>query len=140
MEISNIEILPLNIKNRFGRLYDMEAAKRIISEHERQSERFGDYFGCFNTSEDYYEYGDPDAINIKNIGFAVRDLRIEKNSLKAKIFILETPKGKELKDMIRSVVFRTSVWGFVNGGRVTVERLISIDSMGICYDPFKNII
>lgn len=130
-------ILPIGIKNSEGRLYNTEAAERIILEYERQIKRFEQYFGVCDFSKDYVEYGDPDAINIKNVGFIVEDLRIINQSIVGDIRILETPIGKQLKDSIRTVVFRTSVWGFVNGGRVTVERLISINSISKYLDPFR---
>jgi hypothetical protein len=131
-------ILPLNIENSNGRFYDMESAEKILLEYKRQVERLDNFFGVCHFSNDYLEYGDPDVINIKNIGFVVQDLRIIKDkAIVGDIHILETPAGKQLKDSIRTVVFRTSVWGFVENGRVKVERLISINSISKYLDSFR---
>jgi len=131
-------ILPLKVVNSNGRFYDIEAAEKIILEYKRQIERLDHYFGVCGFSNDYIEYGDPDVINIRNIGFIVQDLRIIKGKkIVGDILILETPAGKQLKDSIRTVVFRTSVWGFVENGKVRVERLISINSISKYLDSFQ---
>jgi hypothetical protein len=138
MILHNLELLPINQKNSYGRYYDLEAAEKIIREYERQVKRLGHFYGCYDLCQDYCDYGDPDIINIKNIGFTVDDLKLDGiNCLSFTVNILETPKGKQLKESIRDVVFRPSVWGFVkNDGKVIVERLIGINSFNRYHDTF----
>lgn len=138
MKFKAIEILPLYINNYKGIHYDLNAAEKIISEFKRTQQNLGNYFGCCEFAEDYIQYGDPDVINIKNIGFAVSNVRIIRDSLVADIAILETPKGKQLKDLMQNVVFRTCVWGFIDNGKVLVERLVSINSINKDRDSFQN--
>lgn len=140
MTLHNIELLPINIKNSSGRYYDLEAAEKIISEYERQIKRLGHFYGCYKVSHDYCDYGDPDIINIKNIGFIVEDLKLDGiHCLGFTVKILETPKGKQLKESIRDVVFRPLVWGCIEeDGRVIIERLIGINSFSKYHDTFRD--
>lgn len=140
MTLHNLELLPINRKNYYVRYYDLEAAEKIISEYERQIKRLGHFYGCYDLSQDYCGYGDPDVINIKNIAFIVEDLKLSGiDHLIFTIKILETPKGKQLKESIRNVVFRPSVWGFLkDDGRVVIERLIGINSFSKYHDTFSD--
>jgi len=140
MTLHDLEILPIGKKTSSGRYYDLESAEKIISEYERQVQRLGNYYGCYEDSQDYINYGDPDVVSIKNIGFIVKDLKLKGiKCLTCTIIILETPKGKQLKRSIRDVVFRPCVWGFVKeDGRVVIERLISINSFSKHIDNFIN--
>lgn len=141
MIIKEVEILPINKKNNLGRIYDKEAADRIIEEFYKRKENLGNFYGCLDhSSKDYSEYGYPELISIKNIAFIAEDIKIVKNrSLFCKIEILETPMGKELKEMIKNVVFRPSVWGFLENEKVKVERLISINAFSKDLDTFTEI-
>lgn len=140
MTLYNLELLPINKKNSYNRYYDLESAEKIIMEYERQKKRLGYFYGCYDLCTDYCDYGDPDVINVKNIAFIVDDLKLNGiNNLSSTIIILETPKGKRLKESIRDVVFRPSVWGFIEkDGRVITERLIGINSFSRHHDTFND--
>lgn len=129
--------------NRNKRYYTRECLEKIKRDYEKDKENLGHYFGVFDPksgTSDFVEYGDHDVINIRKIAFTVDSMRINrKNELIADIRIMETPNGKILKELKNGMVFRTSSWGFVeDDGRVSVERLLSINAFPEHLDSFKE--
>ena len=138
------KILFAGQKNLNKRYYTREALEKIKSDYEKDKKRFGHYFGVFDSkvgTEDFVEYGDPDIINIRKIAFIVDSMKINrKNELIADIKLMETPNGKTLKRLKDEMVFRTSSWGFVGrDGKVSVERLLSVNACPKDFDSFKEI-
>lgn len=138
------KILFAGQKNLNKRYYTKESLEKIKGDYEKDKKRLGHYFGVFNPDEgtdDFVEYGDPDLINIRKIAFTVNSMSINrKNELVADIRLMETPNGKILKELKDQMVFRTSSWGFVGkDGKVSVERLLSINAFPRELDSFKDI-
>ena len=138
------KILFAGQKNLNKRYYTIEALEKIKSDYEKDKKRFGHYFGVFDPkvgTEDFVEYGDPDIINIRKIAFIVDSMKINrKNELIDDIKLIETPNGKILKELKDEMVFRTSSWGFVGrDGKVSVERLLSVNAFPKKLDSFKDI-
>lgn len=131
----------INLNKRY---YTRECLEKIKSDYEKDKENLGHYFGVFDQKEgtsDFVEYGDPEVINIRKIAFTVESMRInKKNELIADIRLMETPNGKILKQLKKEMVFRTSSWGFVGkDGKVSIERLLSVNAFPEHLDSFKDI-
>jgi hypothetical protein len=138
------KILFADVANNKGMYYTRECLEKIKSDYEKDKENIGHYFGVFDPEEsvsDFVGYGDPSIVNIRKIAFTVESMQInKKNELIADIRLMETPRGKMLKQLKNNMVFRTSSWGFVSKrGKVVVERLISINAFPKDLDSFKEI-
>ena len=130
--------------NSNKRYYTGECLEKIKNDYEKDKENIGYYFGVFDPQKgtsDFVEYGDPEVINIRKIAFTVDSMRInKKNELVADIRLMETPNGKILKQLKDGMVFRTSSWGFIGeDGKISVERLLSINAFPEHLDSFKDI-
>lgn len=135
-----VPILIAGKKNLNDRYYTIDSLEKVISDYNKEVERLGQCFGVFRFEPDYQTYGERGLINIKDIAFTVDSMRIEGKILICDVNILKTPAGKELKEVINRIVFRTCVWGNLKeDGMVEIENLISINAISYLDDPFKKI-
>ena len=131
-------ILIANKKNSNDRYYTIDSLKKMVSDYNNELKRVGEFYGSFKDSQDFYEYLDV-PLNIKDIAFIVKELKVRGSSLVADIELLETPRGKELKRMINQISFRPVSWGFIKeDGAVEIERLVSINAIYKSTDSWRD--
>lgn len=130
-------ILVADKRNLNNRYYSLESLHKMVFDYNKEVQRMGSFYGVFSDSADFYEYKDG-TLNIRDIAFTVDSLNVFGSSLIAKINILETPRGNDLKRELDKVKFRPVSWGFVKeDGKVEIERLVSINAIYKEVDSFQ---
>ena len=135
--IITVKVLQIGVKNLNERVYDLEAAKKMISDFNDRKSKHGVFFG---------ELGFPDKFDttLNRVSHDVLDLWIEENYVYAKIKVLNTPRGNLLRDIMNDklpIVFRSRAAGTVEeGGIVKVSKLFSFDAINEKDDSFFGII
>jgi len=127
-------LIPLNQKNLNGRIYENnENLRECIKEfNERQQ----------SLKVAYGELGYPDTFdtNLGRISHSIENVRIEDDRVVGDIKVLDTPKGKELKKLLRegvNMVIRPRSSGTVNGdGTVNIKKIFSFDAITEREDAF----
>lgn len=89
----------------------------------------------------YGEMGFPDRfeVSLQNVSHMITDLKIENSVLYGKVKILDTPKGKILKELVDNnlIVFRPRGMGTVNAdGTISNYKLHTFDAINKELDPF----
>lgn len=124
--LKNQILIPLNVKNKNGRIYTDSELKDIKDSY------YGEYNHIAKTSE----------ISINEISHMISNIRIENNNLIGDITILKTSKGDLLNALINldvKIVFRPRSIGDVVNGYVKNLKIISFDAVELKNDSFYNI-
>lgn len=146
MKTINKEVIPLNIKNKNGRIYTKEVVKDTLKDFEERIDKYKGVFG---------EFGLPPKaeISLSNVSHIINRVWIEEESLKeidlddenwwdnpdpfekpkcslwAEIKILDTPSGKIIQEFDEeNFVVRPRSIGSVNAdGTVSLGKIITFD-------------
>jgi len=109
--------IPLNIKNKNGRIYTTEEFQRHIDEYMSKEFRFG----TFLTNVD-----DETMISIKYISHSIDNLYIKNNNLIVEITILDTPYGNILKQLYENGTYigiSPCSFGYMDGEYANIQSL-----------------
>jgi len=115
-------ILPLGYKSLNNRVYSLEIGQRIIEQINEKRE----VFGTIGVARDVSQ------LDLSEISHVAKHPFIKEGKVFCEINVLDTPKGRKLKEMLKTVVFRVSGTGEVDGsGKITNYNLVSIDAINI---------
>lgn len=126
------EILYENILNSNDRIYDVISIQEIIDQYNQKPKPlFGELFHPETTN-----------ISLNRVSHEVDDVFLEDGVLKAKIKILDTTCGTELKKLVENdiCVFSTRSIGSVDPitKKVTVEKFITVDAILFSNSVYKK--
>ena len=126
--LNNVVLLPLDVKNANGRIYDQAAAEKIL----------GDIAG--KKIPMYGELGYPETfdISLSNVSHIVEIVRLENNRILGDIKILETPSGKILENSLPHYVFRPRSAGSIQeNGIVDISKFFTFDAVRVEADSYN---
>jgi hypothetical protein len=137
MKIKTV-LLKIGEKNLNERIYTEEAVNEMVNQFMEKRNTNGVFFGQMGFPEDM-------EVNLSKVSHNVERIWVENNTLYGEINILDTPKGKELKNIMseidNSIVFRSRSIGTVNeDGTVNIQKIISFDAIPKDQDSFKDIL
>lgn len=128
-------LVPLGVKNLNDRIYDLKAAEKIIADFNIRKQ-IGIY-GELGHPEEFDMHG---SISLSNTSHLIENIEIEDNCIVGYIKVLNTKKGKILKEDINNYVFRPRSSGTIdNNGVITIEKFITFDAILKETDAFGNI-
>jgi hypothetical protein len=124
-----VSVIFTNVLNTNGRIYDIQSCNKIIEDFKNRK--------C----DIYGELGHPDEfdVSLSNVSHVVKDMWLNKNNiLMAEIEILDTVKGKMLKELYENMVFSTRSYGSVDptSKKVAIEKFITIDAIDSKSDAY----
>jgi hypothetical protein len=122
MILEKIKVIESDNPTPTGRIYPSNVVEKMYKKIAAAGphERFG-------------EMGMPEShtVNLSNVAFTYENPFLEDGNLYVDIHILETPKGKELKEMVGDMVFTTAGIGIVDEDNIVQDdyELISINAI-----------
>ena len=126
-------LTPLNQLNLNGRIYqDNDSLRECIKDFNEKPNKFG-------------EIGHPDIgrfeISLNDVSHSIENVKIEDDKVIGDIEILETPRGKVLKELYDNgkIVFRPRSLGHVdyNSKIVILNTILSYDAINVDEDSFN---
>jgi len=129
-------LLKLGEANLNDRMYlDNENLRSAIDDFNRRADLFGGVFGELGHPEN----GSLD-VSLARVSHSVKDVKVDGSNVVGTITVLTTPKGKELKKILKSTVFRPRAVGKVEkDGTVNLTRIFSFDAVPKETDSFNKI-
>lgn len=124
-----------------GRVYSSESFSEECLDNFKQivedRRSFGEFFGSLTQEEDVRL-----EVNLGNVTHLVSEIEKTPDGIYGTIDIINTPKGLQLKDLLKSGVVSVGMrgTGTVNDdGEVTIHSIASFDFLPTNRDPFRNI-
>ena len=125
--------IPLNVKNRNGRIYTRENIEPYVDDFLSRKNQIGVCYGEFNHPDSF-------DTSLSKVSHTIENVWFDKNSLMGEITPLNTHWGKKLKKCINSGVefsVRPRSAGFVDSnGYVHLNKLFTFDIIPLEKDAF----
>lgn len=127
--------IPLNVKNKNGRIYTREELEPHIQEFLNRKNSLGVIYGEFDT---------PDGLDISlsRVSHVIEDVWFDQNKLMGKVRILNTFYGKEVRELIDdgiAIVVRPRSADTVDSNGYVIEKLFTFDIYTKDKDAFYDI-
>lgn len=134
-------VLKAGVINANGYMYDQDCLHLINTQIHRKIKEMGVYFGEFIHPEKEFSA----FVNLKNVSHTVVDSEVKGDLLIAKIKVLDSPRGKELSNILKlnknAVVFRPRGSGNITvANKVEDYKLFAINAINSETDAFKGLI
>jgi hypothetical protein len=125
-------LVPFNVMNKNGRIYTKNSYdwNKLINESP--------YFGEIAEEHDYRKNNS--SVKLSNVSHSIENIKIYQDGIYADIKILETHKGKLLKNLINSgigFVFRLFGFGTTNTGTTNIKSINGFDALLIENDSYE---
>lgn len=125
--------IPLNVKNRNGRIYTKENIEPHVQEFLQRKNQIGVCYGEL-------EHPDTFDISLSKVSHTIENIWFEGNNLMGEIKPLNTHYGKILTDMLNSgvefVVRPRSCGGVDLNGYVHLQKIFTFDILPLAQDAF----
>jgi len=122
----------MNYLNGNDRIYDLNACNKIIEEFKDKKGTIGVVYGELGHPEN-----DTTFQPLSNISHTIENMWMVNNIVRAKIKILNTNVGKELKKNINDYVFSSRSIGYVDQNKIAnVTKFLTIDAINWKEDAY----